>query len=583
MRFPSFVTLADRAREVGLRFPWTMMAGVVTAFAAIMGTTRSGSQEDMWVRVAAVSALGLALTVALTLFAEERRWSPVKKAVLNAAGVLGLVLFYLVWAGPEPKYEAVRYFQLSAGLHLLVATLPFVGRPETNAFWQYNRSLFLGFLRAYVFSFVLYVGLVIALVALDKLFGMPVPGQFYARLYIVVVFVINTGIFLAAVPRDLQQLAQDTSYPRVLQVFAQYILTPLVFTYLLILLAYLVKIVGGAQWPSGWIGWLVTSVAVAGLLGFLLVHPLRRDPREAWIHTYTRWLFVGLIPAAVMLLVAFWKRILPYGFTELRLLGVLLGFWLLAIAVSYTIRQEAGIRRIPVTLAALFLLTIYGPLSVTSWSVSSQGRRLARLVSAHNRGEPTDREASAALRFLLEHGARRQVMAAIPGSLPPVPWDSLTRRTANQSEIATRILRVAGMQYSAQSGREGESYLYLYAREDPVLSVGGYEWILNVSSDNTTPIAAGTDTVRTRFDSSSDLVQVSVGRDSFRFDVGRLADTVWKDYSTAPTNVPAERLRLTTITPAHRAMLALQMVSGKRTADAVNVDRWHGKLFIGKP
>ena len=113
--------------------------------------------------------------------------------------------------------------------------------------------------------------------------------------------------------------------------------------------------------------------------------------------------------------------------------------------------------------------------------------------------------------------------------------------------------------------------------------MGGYEWILNVSSDNTTPIAAGTDTVRTRFDSSSDLVQVSVGRDSFRFDVGRLADTVWKDYSTAPTNVPAERLRLTTITPAHRAMLALQMVNGKRTADAVNVDRWHGKLFIGKP
>ena len=42
MRFPSFVTLAERAREVMLRFPWTMAAGVLTASAAIMGTTHSG-------------------------------------------------------------------------------------------------------------------------------------------------------------------------------------------------------------------------------------------------------------------------------------------------------------------------------------------------------------------------------------------------------------------------------------------------------------------------------------------------------------------------------------------------------------
>ena len=98
--------------------------------------------------------------------------------------------------------------------------------------------------------------------------------------------------------------------------FAQYILTPLAFTYLIILLAYLVKIVAGAEWPSGWVGWLVASVSVTGILGFLLVHPLRGDPAEGWIRSYGRWLFVGLVPAALMLLVAFCKRIVPYGLTE---------------------------------------------------------------------------------------------------------------------------------------------------------------------------------------------------------------------------------------------------------------------------
>jgi len=310
---------------------------------------------------------------------------------------------------------------------------------------------------------------------------------------------------------------------------------------------------------------------------------LRDDPGEAWIRTYTRWLFIGLIPAAIMLLAAFWKRVLPYGLTELRLLGVLLGVWLLAIAVHYTLRPGAGIRRIPVTLAALLLLTLYGPLSVTTLSISSQGRRLARLVAAHRRGEPSDKEASAALRFLLEHGARPQVAAAIPGELPRVPWDSLARGKANENEIATRILALAGMQYTTEYQARPESYLYLYAMEDPVMPIGGYDWILSVSSGMTAPLAAGEDSVRTRFDSSSGIVVVRVGQDSLRFDVGRLADSVWRDRSTPASSVPAERLRLAAYSETRRGLLALQSVNGRRTDQSIGVDRWNGKLLLGKP
>src|SRR3954451_6714053 len=424
MRFPSVATLAERARAVVVRFPWTMAAGIAAAIFAVVASTQH-AQEEFWTRATATAALGLPLSLALTLLAEEREWALTRTAALNAVGFVLLGLFFWTWPGPDQKHEVIRYFQLSAGLHLLVAILPFTGQRESNAFWQYNRHLFLGFLRALVFSMVLFLGLAVALLALDKLFGVKVPGELYARMYFVIIFVINTAIFLAAVPSRLTELAGDASYPRVLKVFSQYILTPLVFIYLVILLAYLVKIVFGGEWPSGWIGWLVTRVAVAGLLGFMLVHPLRDNPEEGWIRTYTRWLFVGLIPAAVVLLVAFWKRMLPYGMTELRLLGVLLGVWLLAIAVSYTVRSDAGIKRIPMTLALLLLLTLYGPFSISSVSVASQGRRLAGIVAGPREGRRTDGEATGALLFLLEHGARRQIAAAMPKALPPVNWDSV--------------------------------------------------------------------------------------------------------------------------------------------------------------
>jgi Domain of unknown function (DUF4153) len=581
MRFPSFVTLADRAREVVLRFPWTMAAGALAAGAAIIATNKSSMQE-VALHVAAVAALGLALTVALTLFAEERGWSPGRKAALNAAGAGLLVLFYLVWPSPDRKYEAIRYFQLGAGLHLLVATLSFMAQVETNAFWQYNRHLFLGFLRAAVFSFVLYVGLVVALVALDKLFGVHVPSELYFRLYFVVVFVINTAIFLAAVPRGLRALAADTTYPRVLKVFAQYILTPLVFTYLLLLLAYLVKIIGGGEWPSGWIGWLVTSVAIAGLLGFLLVHPLRNESGEAWIRAYTRLLFIGLVPAAVMLLVAFWKRVLPYGLTELRLLGILLGIWLLVMALYYTARQSAGIRVIPLTLGALLLLTLYGPLSVTSLSVRSQARRLTRLVGLRGRGEDAVQEASAALRFLLEHGAMAQIAAAIPGSLPPVQWDSVAQNTTVRDEAARRILAVAGMEYVEEYASRRDHYLYLNAKDESVVSVAGYDYMIDVTN-RSAAVLAGSDSISTRFDSTSNMLHVRIGADSAHFNLRQLADTLAKEWASAPADVPRDRLRLATRTATRKVALAIQSLSGRRTRDSVTVDRWNGRLFLGRP
>ncbi|HEY3011292.1 MAG TPA: DUF4153 domain-containing protein [Gemmatimonadales bacterium] len=580
MRFPSFVALADRAREVMLRFPWTIVAGVLAAIAAIIATTKSS--DPAWARIAMVAALGLPVTVALTLFAEERGWSAARTAALNAGGVTLLGLFYLVWAGPERKHEAIRYFQLSAGLHLLVAVLPFLRQRETKAFWQYNRRLFLGFLRAGVFSAVLFIGLAIALGALDQLFGVRVPSDLYGRLWLAIVFVVNTWIFLADVPRGLQRLVDDTSYPRVLKVFAQYILTPLVFIYLVILLAYLIKIVVGGEWPSGWIGWLVTSVAVTGLLGFLLVHPLRDDAGEAWIRTYTRWLFIGLIPAAIVLLVAFWKRILPYGLTELRLLGILLGLWLLAMAISYTLRPDAGIRRIPVTLAALLLLTLYGPISVTSVSVASQGRRLAHLVAGPHEGRRTEREASAALRFLLEHDARRQIASAIPGELPKVNWDSLPERRDRREAAATRILAVAGMRYVPQSSSEREDYIALWARQDTLTPISGYDWMLRVSQDDKTPIVVGPDTLVVRFDTVVGVFRVRVATDSLAFDLRRLAGTIADDSGTTWNSLPPERLRLYVSGPKRRAMLALESLNGRRIADSVRVDRWYGRLFLGR-
>jgi hypothetical protein len=576
VRFPSLDLLARHAIAVLRRFPWTIAIGALTAFAAIVGSL-SGTDEA-WERLAFVAALGLPLTIALMLLGEARGWRARVRHLALVGGLLALAAFFLHWPGMERRHDAIRYFQLSAALHLGVAFLPFLGAGEGIAFWQYNRRLFLGFLRAVVFSGVLYVGAAIALGALDKLFGVDVEGETYFRIWFVVAFLVNTWIFLASIPERLADLAHDREYPRALKVFAQYILTPLAFTYLVILLAYLVKIVAGSEWPSGWIGWLVASVSVTGLLGFLLVHPLRSDPGEAWIRTYGRWLFIGLIPAALMLLVAFWKRILPYGLTEPRLLGVVLGLWLFGIAVLFTVRSGTGIRIIPVTLAFVLLLTLYGPFSLTRVSVNSQASRLARTLHPSPGGVVNEREASAALRFLIDHNAGAEIAAAVGRELPPMDWAGVPRYGTERDSLAALVMRLAGADYVPEYPRDPGGWFNVSSNE--AIPVAGYAWALPVSSGDGAVRRLGEDSVAVVIQSRNDgVVRVRVGPDTLVFDLRPIAQR-FADSAPPPSGLSAERL-LVEEGIGRPGALALSHLSGQREDDSLRVFHWNGTLLLG--
>ena len=340
--------------------------------------------------------------------------------MLQFGGVAALVLFYLAWPGWLSEVNQLRYVQLGIGLHLLVAFLPFTRSTQLNGFWQYNRALFERFLTAFLFSFVLYVGLTLALVAVGILFGVGMPDAIYLQLWVLVAFGFNTWFFLAGIPTDLDGLESETDYPVGLKVFAQYVLVPLVTIYVAILTAYLGKIIITTEWPSGWIGYLVSSVAVLGIFSLLLVQPIREKTENRWIGTYARWFYIALLPSVIMLLLAIWQRVNQYGFTEKRYFLTVLGLWLAAIAVYYTVKRSSNIRIIPISLCAIAFVTSVGPWGAYGVSRRSQVNRLEGLLTGNQvlvdgvvrpASEPVSfedrREISAGFRYLLQtHGSR---------------------------------------------------------------------------------------------------------------------------------------------------------------------------------
>jgi hypothetical protein len=214
-------------------------------------------------------------------------------------------------------------------------------------------------------------------------------------------------------------------------------------------------------------------------------------------------------------------------------------------------------------------------------SVASQGRRLAGLVKAHEGADSAQREASAALRFLLEHGARRQILAAVPGNLPQFNWDSVSARGDQRDSVATLILAGAGLRYVPEYSYSN-GYVYLNARKSSTLPISGYEWLLNVSGRDTAPQLAGADSVRVRFDSSSGIALVRIGRDSLVFPLGRLVGTLMETTDVRRYDVPAERLRIDAVSPGRRGTLMVQHIDGKRTGSTVRVGDWNGMLLLGR-
>ncbi|MFV1986953.1 MAG: DUF4153 domain-containing protein [Gemmatimonadota bacterium] len=491
MRLPSIDRAVKGARRALRRFPLVIASALVTATAGMV--LLEGGNESPWIRVGAAASLGLPLFTALTLLARRRGLPEAGAWGLRALGVLVLAAFYWRWPSWSSETMAIRYFHLSAGFHFLVAVIAYVGVAESNGFWQFNRALLLRFLTGVLYSIALFAGLAVALLGIDNLLGVDVREEVYGRLWMAIAFVFNTWFFAAGVPVDFEDLDRLEEYPGGLRAFSQYVLLPLVTIYLLILTSYLVRVLVTREWPSGWIGYLVSALAVLGILSLLLIHPLREREGHGWIDRYARSFWIAIIPSVIMLLLAIWQRIDQYGITEPRYLLSILALWLTAVAAYFAVSRSRNIKIIPGSLAALAFLSFIGPWSAYSTALRSQIGRLSGALERYgvlvdgsitpttaDLPETERREITGALRYVIQYHGTGPIddwfpdgVAAIDtigeGTLPSNAFMSLQRAT-----ILMRYMGIEPVDVPSSVPEDFRYYTAVYPR--PPLDIAGFDW-----------------------------------------------------------------------------------------------------------
>lgn len=446
MKFPSVQHLYRGLATVIKRFPlafiFILIATVCWCYYIRIGYDYSDSSlreslTSFLIRGISVANLGLTLTLALDLLAEKRKYSTPKKWINRlVAALVCTALFFLL--NPEDHLADVyRLALLAFSFHLFVAFSPFMDKGGINGFWQFNKVLFLRFLTAALYSAALFAGLAMALVAIDGLFSVEIKWRVYMTVFAIITAGFSPIFFLAGVPREFEQLNEDASYPKGLKIFTQFVLIPLMTIYLAILFFYEIKIIVAWQLPKGLVSSLIIGYAVFGILSLLLIYPMKEKEGNSWIKLFSRFFYIMLLPLVLLLLLAVWKRVGPYGITESRYILALLALWLTGITFYFLYSKKQNIKLIPISLAILSLLAVYGPQSASGLSRYSQFARLKKVLKSGKKEDIAERPSI--IRYLVSRHGLLVLQDLTPVNLSKIEQDINSKNLYRYAKESVKV------------------------------------------------------------------------------------------------------------------------------------------------
>lgn len=495
MKLPSLQYVTERSLQTFRRFPAALLCSFIAGAIAIFLVGLHGEGPE-WKHLIMAFSLGVPAYFSLELFLERSRWEGNSRVRVYSSALLFFILVFYWWFLNESsgEWRILQYTQLWVILCCFVSFAPFTGPDEVNGYWQYNRHLVSRGILTSVYVFVLFGGLSLALLASEKLFGLHINHEYYERLWLFAAYGFWPWHFFGGLPSSLGRLEQEKTYPKALRIFSQYMLLPLFALYLLILYAYMGKIIVEQKWPVGWVGWLVSYASAFGLLMLLLLYPEKERKETRWIRYVERGFYFAVLPLLVLLFIAAYKRIAIYDLTEMRYYLVALGLWFFCLSLYMAVTLSRNIKLIPISLMVVSALTSFGPWGAYSLSRHRQTQRLEHLLLEHHllkdgKAVPSDspvpfetvKDISGNAEYLYDHFDS--------GALQTWSREKLSSASDEVNYCARqttldRFLDEMGLQYIHKWAKENQVRYANFSSDLDAIPCDGYRLMIPVSKDH---------------------------------------------------------------------------------------------------
>lgn len=324
------------------------------------------------------------------------------------------------------------------------------GKNETDYFLKVLET----FINSIVFSIIMLIGLLFIIFSIEELFGIHFDSYIYPRTSIAVMGYFFILIFLSALQEN-----KNNVYSKFLEFLISKVLSPLLSLYLIILYAYLIKILLTQSYPKNIVPYLTLFY---GVIGSFFCYSAKLLEKK-YVQTYIKFFYKTLIPLVIMSYFSILPRIMQYNLTENRYFVLIVALWLSILIVADLFVKKKFDK---IFIASFLLLTFVcsvGPLSAINLSKLLQKNRLETLLQIPK--ETINEQSQKEIYEILYYFERRHSLKD-------------TKLTNNEGTDPISLMKTLGYTYEPYSLFDENVVRYNFGGTSKVYDIKSYDYFV---------------------------------------------------------------------------------------------------------
>ena len=364
-KYPSQISSAFKRFPLAVAF--AIFATIAFIYVYESGLSPTEYKFSHWLMIYPIAASMIALSVSLVQ-ESRKKFSFLPHIIVGALWLaisIALVLYYPKNSNDIGRtYVGMTYLFIYTTAFLSIFVAPFFKQNDENGFWVFLMKNAKAAVVATAISVVLLIAIDGLLFGFFNLFDIKVSARPFVYSAIISSCTIFPILFFSGIP-SIDDCLQETPALNKFQTSTnKFLFLPVLSLYIVLLYAYIAKIIIQWEMPKGMVSYLVSASMLLMLLRVTLTFPERTTSKPSFESKLLKILPAACIPLVILMSVGIMRRISDYGISEDRYYITAINiFYYAIIAILLIDKIKCKSRFIAIVFCSMFLIATNGPLS----------------------------------------------------------------------------------------------------------------------------------------------------------------------------------------------------------------------------